>query len=79
MATINLRDYYPFYHHDVFVKASDDQLEKLNQWDRDDGAYYQSSYALFYVPYMAHIDHYKNIPHPSQASPWLCISLTTAI
>lgn len=40
MTTINLRDYYPFYHQDVFVDVPDDLAAQLNQWERDENTYY---------------------------------------
>lgn len=41
MVTINLRDYYSFYHNDVFVEVPDDLAEQLKQWERDDSSYYR--------------------------------------
>lgn len=39
MATINLRDYYPFYQQDMFVEVSDEVAGQLSAWERDESAY----------------------------------------
>ena len=36
MATINLRTYYPFYHHDEFVEVSDELADEMEQWERNE-------------------------------------------
>lgn len=36
MATINLRDYYPFYQDDVWFEISDDLAAQLEQWNREE-------------------------------------------
>ena len=36
MATINLRDYYPFYQDDVWIEIPDDLAAQLKQWEREE-------------------------------------------
>ena len=36
MATINLRDYYPFYQDDVWIEITDDLAAQLKQWEREE-------------------------------------------
>lgn len=36
MATINLRDYYPFYQNDVWIEIPDDLAAQLEQWNREE-------------------------------------------
>ena len=36
MVTINLRDYYPFYHNDVWIEIPDDLAAQLEQWNREE-------------------------------------------
>lgn len=38
MATINLRDYYPFYQHDMFIEVSDEVAGQLSAWKRSEAA-----------------------------------------
>ncbi len=38
MTTINLRDYYPFYEHDIFVEVPDELAAELIQWKLDEKA-----------------------------------------
>lgn len=36
MATINLKEYYPFYDCDLFIEIDDDLAQQLKQWERDE-------------------------------------------
>ena len=55
MATINLRDYYPFYQHDIYVDVPDELAEAMNQWERAEKAYarkrrwHRAHYSLDFV------------------------------
>lgn len=40
MGAINLRKYYPYYHQDVYVDVSEEVAAQLEQWERDENAYY---------------------------------------
>lgn len=44
MTTINLRDYYPFYHEDVYVEVTDDVAEAFFSFRRADLAYQRKLY-----------------------------------
>ena len=52
MATINLRDHYPFYQQDIYVDVSEAVITQLQQWEREERAYnqkrrrYQAVYSL---------------------------------
>lgn len=39
MATINLRDFYPFYHDDVMMEVPDTLAEAMRQWEREEKTY----------------------------------------
>lgn len=39
MIQINLRDYYPTYHNDIFVEVTEEVAEQLRQWERNEKAY----------------------------------------
>ena len=39
MKTINLRDYYPFYHNDLFIKVSDEVAAALQEAERQERNY----------------------------------------
>lgn len=39
MATINLREYYPYYPNDKFVEVPDELAMEMKQWQRDENAY----------------------------------------
>lgn len=41
MATINLRDHYPFYQQDIYVDVSEAVVTQLQQWEREERAYNQ--------------------------------------
>jgi len=44
MATINLRDFYPFYNQDCFVEVSDEVAEALKEAERMERAYIRRRY-----------------------------------
>jgi hypothetical protein len=44
MTTINLREYYPFYHHDEFVEVNDDLADEMQQWERNERAFQRRRY-----------------------------------
>lgn len=52
MVTINLRDYYPFYQHSVYVDVPDELAEAMLKWEREEKAYarkrrwHQAQYSL---------------------------------
>ena len=51
MATINLRDYYPFYHDDAWIEISDELAREMKAWERDENNYkrkcrYHGNYSL---------------------------------
>lgn len=51
MATINLRDYYPFYHDDAWIEISDELAREMKTWERDENNYkrkcrYHGHYSL---------------------------------
>lgn len=52
MATINLRDYYPFYQHDMLIEVTDEVAAQLQQEERNEKAYqrkkerYRAYYSL---------------------------------
>ena len=39
MKTINLRDYYPFYHNDLFIEVSDEVAAALQEAERQERNY----------------------------------------
>ena len=39
MATINLRNYYPFYQDDVWIEIPDDLAAQLQEWEREEHSY----------------------------------------
>ena len=39
MATIKLRDYYPFYQQDMYIEVSDEVAGQLSAWKRGEAAY----------------------------------------
>lgn len=41
MATINLRDYYPFYQQDEFIEVSDALAGEFLQWNRDESNFHR--------------------------------------
>lgn len=44
MATINLRDFYPWYKEDTFVEITDEMLEAMKAADRQESAYKRRTY-----------------------------------
>jgi len=44
MTIINLRKYYPFCRHDVFVEVSDRLAAQFQQWERDENAFQRKKY-----------------------------------
>lgn len=52
MATINLRDHYPFYQQDIYVDVPESVVMQLSQWEREERTYnqkkrrYQAVYSL---------------------------------
>lgn len=50
MTTINLRDYYPFYHEDVYVEVTDETAQTLLAFNRQEKAYRRKVFR-----YKAHI------------------------
>lgn len=44
MATINLRDFYPWYKKDEFVEITDEMLEAMKAADRQESAYKRRTY-----------------------------------
>ena len=51
MATINLRDYYPFYHDDAWIEISDELAREIKSWERKENNYkrkcrYHGNYSL---------------------------------
>lgn len=51
MATINLRDYYPFYHDDAWIEISDELAREIKSWERKENNYkrkcrYHGHYSL---------------------------------
>ena len=54
MATINLRDYYPFYHDDAWIEISDELAREMKAWERDENNYkrkcrYHGHYSLMHA------------------------------
>ncbi len=39
MVTINLRDYYPFYHADAYMEVPDELAATMDKWGREEKAY----------------------------------------
>ncbi len=50
MATINLRDYYPFYQQDMVIEVSDEVAGQLSAWERSEAAFMRkrARYRAFY-------------------------------
>ena len=50
MATINLRDYYPFYQQDMYIEVSDEVAGQLLAWKRGEAAFMRkrARYCAFY-------------------------------
>ena len=51
MATINLRDFYPFYHEDAWIEISDELAGEIKSWERKENNYkrkcrYHGNYSL---------------------------------
>lgn len=64
MATINLRDYYPFYQNDVWIEIPDDLAAQLEQWNREESnrqrkrrRYHDYSFSDFHERTESHMEY----------------------